>query len=127
MLSIPSSFDIGPETFHRIGMYPISFPLFTPINCFMFHLFTDAVVSFKLVGIEFSIFDIDNPLNEVSDCLTRNIRNQFCYDFPTARHSTNNSVLCSATPTLTGFTFFFVIVFSTSSTDIGFICFHKTL
>ena len=80
--SIPRPFDERPKTFHCVGMYPTRLPFLTPVHRFMLHLFTDLVVAFILVGIEFGVVCFDKRLDKLSDCATLDIPNKFSDDFP---------------------------------------------
>ena len=93
----------------------------------MLHPFTDSIVAFKLVGIEFGVFGFHETLDKLKNCLSSDIQNELSDDLSTTLNCTNNGIFDSSTTTLTGFAFLFIVVLSAFSTDIGFVSLNDSL
>ena len=127
MGSIPCPFDERPKTFHCVGMYPPRFPFLAPVQRFMLHLFTDLVVSFIRVGIEFGGICFHKLLDKLRDGATFGILNKFSDDFPASCDRTKHCIFRCATSAFTGFATRFIGVFLAFATDIGFVGFNNPL
>ena len=89
MRSIPCTLDERPEPFYCVGMYPIRFPLLTPVLCFMLlHNFTDIVICSKLIRIEFSLICVYKLLDKLSDCFRFDVFYELSDNLSTSFYST---------------------------------------